>query len=73
MKKNPLELHLRNLQTMNCWELKKCEREPDGQNAEKLCVCEASGESKFDGIELSDGVELSKEVSAVSLPVENQD
>ena len=35
---------------MNCWEFKKCEREPDGKNSEKLCVCEASVENKFDGI-----------------------
>jgi len=35
---------------MNCWEFKKCGREPDGENAEKLGVCETSVESKFDGI-----------------------
>jgi hypothetical protein len=35
---------------MNCWEFKKCGLEPDGDNTEKLGVCRASIESKFDGI-----------------------
>ena len=35
---------------MNCWEFKKCGREPGGENTEKLGVCEASVERKFDGI-----------------------
>jgi eukaryotic-like serine/threonine-protein kinase len=35
---------------MNCWEFKKCGREPGGKNAEELGVCPASIEFKSDGM-----------------------
>lgn len=34
----------------NCWEVKKCGREKEGINAEKLGVCPASSNSNGDGI-----------------------
>ncbi len=33
-----------------CWDVKKCGREPGGQNAEELGVCAAALPSKFDGV-----------------------
>ena len=35
---------------MNCWEFKKCGREPGGENTQKLGVCRAAIESKFNNI-----------------------
>jgi len=35
---------------MNCWEFKNCGREPGGENSQKLGICRASVESKFNGI-----------------------
>jgi predicted Ser/Thr protein kinase len=35
---------------MNCWEFKKCGREPGGRKAEELGVCPAAVESSYDGI-----------------------
>lgn len=34
----------------NCWEIKKCGREPDGAKANELGVCPASTEIRLDGI-----------------------
>lgn len=33
----------------NCWEVKKCGRQPEGENAEKLGVCPAAVTSMYDG------------------------
>ena len=33
----------------NCWEFKKCGREPGGDKAEELGVCPASTETRLDG------------------------
>lgn len=35
---------------LNCWEIKKCGREPDGLHAEELGICPASVETKLNGI-----------------------
>jgi hypothetical protein len=34
----------------NCWELKRCGREPGGRNAERLGVCPAATETSLDGV-----------------------
>lgn len=34
----------------NCWEFKKCGREPGGERAKDLGVCAAATEKKLDGI-----------------------
>ena len=35
---------------INCWEFKKCERQPGGKKAEELGVCPAAADSSFNGI-----------------------
>lgn len=35
---------------LNCWEFKKCGREPDGAKAHELGVCPAAAESKAEGV-----------------------
>jgi CRP-like cAMP-binding protein len=35
---------------LNCWQFKKCGREPDGRKAAELGVCPAAVEASFDGI-----------------------
>ncbi|RJQ57457.1 MAG: hypothetical protein C4530_12525 [Desulfobacteraceae bacterium] len=35
---------------MNCWEFKKCGREPSGSNAQQLGVCPAAELDEYDGI-----------------------
>jgi CRP-like cAMP-binding protein len=35
---------------LNCWEFKKCERQPGGKNVEDLGVCPAADDSSFNGI-----------------------
>ncbi len=35
---------------LNCWEFKKCGREPDGENVEELGVCIAAIKTKLDKI-----------------------
>ncbi|XCN75301.1 MAG: two-CW domain-containing protein [Candidatus Electrothrix aestuarii] len=35
---------------INCWEFKKCGREPGGKNVSKHGVCPAAAESRADGI-----------------------
>jgi hypothetical protein len=35
--------------SQNCWELKRCGREPGGENAERLGVCAAATEKRLDG------------------------
>jgi hypothetical protein len=42
------------MQKMNCWEFKKCGRQPEGLQSEKLGVCPATISRKLDGIH--DGV-----------------
>jgi len=34
----------------NCWEMKNCGREPDGENAKELGICPAAIPGEFDGI-----------------------
>jgi hypothetical protein len=34
---------------LNCWEFKRCGREPNGMNAQELGVCEAALETRVDG------------------------
>ena len=36
--------------TSNCWEFKRCGREPDGAKSEELGVCPASTDARLDGI-----------------------
>jgi hypothetical protein len=36
--------------TQNCWEFKKCGREPEGAKASALGVCPASTESRVNGM-----------------------
>ena len=38
------------LKNMNCWEFKKCGREPNGSNTEEFGVCPASTETRVNGI-----------------------
>ena len=35
---------------MNCWEFKKCGRQPGGQNVAKLGICPAASEKRVDGM-----------------------
>ena len=34
----------------NCWEFKKCGREPGGTNAEEKGICKATSDTQLDGI-----------------------
>ncbi len=34
---------------LNCWEVKKCGREPGGENTDELGVCPAATEIRLDG------------------------
>jgi eukaryotic-like serine/threonine-protein kinase len=34
---------------LNCWEVKKCGRQPNGNKCKELGICPASTEKKFDG------------------------
>jgi len=38
------------LKKKNCWEFKKCGREPVGRKADELGVCPAAVEKKLDGV-----------------------
>jgi len=38
------------MKKLNCWEVKKCGREPEGKTADELGVCIASLESRADGV-----------------------
>lgn len=38
------------MQRYNCWEVKKCGREPGGTKAEELGVCPAATEAKLDNV-----------------------
>ena len=38
------------MQRYNCWEYKKCGREPGGTEAEELGVCPAATERKLDNV-----------------------
>lgn len=35
---------------LNCWDFKKCGREPDGENIAECGVCPAATEKRLDGI-----------------------
>ncbi len=35
---------------LNCWEFKKCERQPGGDKVHELGICPAAREHKLDGI-----------------------
>jgi hypothetical protein len=35
---------------LNCWEIKKCGREPGGSKADEMGVCPAAAEESVDGI-----------------------
>lgn len=35
---------------LNCWEYKKCGRQPNGENAEKLGICPAATEARLNGV-----------------------
>jgi hypothetical protein len=35
---------------LNCWEFKKCGRQPNGENVEKLGLCPAAMEARLDGV-----------------------
>ena len=34
----------------NCWEVKRCGREPGGENSKKLGVCPAALPNEYDGV-----------------------
>jgi hypothetical protein len=38
------------MKKLNCWEFKKCGREPGGENSERLGVCPATTDKKYDGL-----------------------
>lgn len=38
------------MERLNCWEFRKCHREPEGPRATELGTCPASTEIKVDGI-----------------------
>lgn len=38
------------MEKLNCWEVKKCGREPGGENTAELGVCIAALEARADGI-----------------------
>jgi hypothetical protein len=37
------------MKKLNCWEFKKCGREPKGANAHELGICPATTEKRLDG------------------------
>ena len=43
-----------NKKYINCWEFKKCGREPGGDNVEELGVCRTTTEKSIDGIHHGD-------------------
>jgi hypothetical protein len=38
------------LERRNCWEVKKCGREPGGKNSKELGVCPATLPNEYDGV-----------------------
>jgi len=38
------------MQKQNCWEFKKCGRQPQGERAQELGVCPATQEARLDGV-----------------------
>jgi len=38
------------MERKNCWEVKKCGREPSGENVEKLGVCPAALPNEYNGV-----------------------
>ncbi|UCG78607.1 MAG: hypothetical protein JSV21_01865 [Nitrospirota bacterium] len=49
---------------LNCWEFKRCGRQPQGHNVEKLGLCPATLEVRLDGIH--DGVNAGRACWAVA-------
>ena len=56
---------------MNCWEFKKCAREPGGKNSQRLGTCRASIENKFNGV--NHGVNAGRYCWKVKISEENND
>ena len=54
---------------MNCWEFKKCGREPGGKNSQRLGTCRASIENKFNGV--NHGVNAGRYCWKVKISEEN--
>ncbi len=50
MSKRPNDLQVETMAKHNCWESKKCGREPGGAKVAELGVCPAVGEKRTDGI-----------------------
>ena len=38
------------LNKLNCWEFKKCGRQPNGENVEKEGICPAATETRLNGV-----------------------
>ncbi len=38
------------MQKLNCWEIKKCGREPGGANSSRLGICSAAADTASNGI-----------------------
>jgi hypothetical protein len=38
------------IKRLNCWEFKKCGREPGGHKVEELGVCPATTDKEFNGV-----------------------
>ncbi len=38
------------MQKLNCWEFKRCGRQPEGQRTETLGICPATTSTKLDGV-----------------------
>jgi hypothetical protein len=38
------------MEKINCWEVMKCGRQPEGENAEKLGLCPATLFNEYDGV-----------------------
>lgn len=45
-----ITIPVKKMDSQNCWEIKKCGREPGGSNAEELGVCKAATEIRADGL-----------------------
>jgi hypothetical protein len=45
-----MEDNNKKIEKLNCWEVKKCSREPGGAKAHELGICPAATENKVNGI-----------------------
>jgi hypothetical protein len=50
----PLMSSENDMKKLNCWEIKKCGREPDGSKTEELGVCPATHDKSYDGLNSGD-------------------